>query len=133
VTGLVPPSLVQALLTVFFQLTLPRRVARVIIPFRFNHDVFEQSLRLAGGIRYSDLLQRYDKPVMIVNGAFDLLFRRDERAYADAAGARLVHMKRCDHVAPLREPEAFSELVREFGRQVFGAATPGTTGAGRMT
>jgi hypothetical protein len=44
-----------------------------------------------------------------------------------------VHMKRCDHVAPLREPEAFSELVREFGRQVFGAATPGTTGAGRMT
>jgi pimeloyl-ACP methyl ester carboxylesterase len=125
ITALVPPAAIQKMLTAFFHLTLPPRVARVIIPFRFNHDVFEQSLRLAGGICYSDLLATYPKPVMLVNGAWDLLFRRDERAYTRAADARLVLMARSDHVAPLREPAKFSNIVREFAHSVFSSA--GTT------
>lgn len=123
VTGHIPPQLIQNMLAVFFRVTLPPRVADVIIPFRFNHDVFEQSLRIAGGVRYSERLRRYGKPVALVNGRWDLLFRRDEHAYADAAGARLVVMQRSDHVAPLRDPEQFSCIVRKFAQSVFGCST----------
>lgn len=129
ITAGIPPALLQTMLTAFFHLTLPPRVANVIIPFRFNHRVFEQSLRLAGGIRYSDLLKNYGKPVLFVNGKWDVLFRRDEHAYAQAAGGRLIVMPRADHVAPLREPDEFARIVREFARTLF--ATAGTTAQGR--
>lgn len=129
VTARIPAPLVQKLLAGFFHVTLPARVADVIIPFRFNHNVFEQSLRLAGGIRYSDLLKNYRKPVLLVNGKWDVLFRRDERMYTQAAAARLIVMRGTDHVAPLRKPEEFSELVRSFARTVFQPVS--TTGEGR--
>ena len=125
VTARIPAPVVQNMLTAFFNVTLPRRVSKIIIPFRFNHDVFEQSLRLAGGIRYSDLLKRYRKPVLLVNGRWDVLFRRDERTYADAANARLVIMPHSDHVAPLRQPERFCAIVRQFAREVFHGTTAG--------
>jgi pimeloyl-ACP methyl ester carboxylesterase len=120
-TAHVPPPLVQGLLTIFFHLTLPPRVAKVIVPFRFNHDVFEQSLQLAGGVTYSELLKRYKKPVLLINGRWDVLFRRDEQRYAKATGARLVVMPNTDHVAPLRDPREFCNVVREFAREVFAA------------
>lgn len=129
ITARMPAPAVQALLTAFFHATLPPRVAEMVIPFRFNHAVFEQSLRLAGGVRYSELLERYPKPVMLVNGQWDLLFRRDERAYARAADARLVVIPHSDHVAPLRNPYEFAGIVREFARSIFG--TQSTTAAGQ--
>ncbi len=128
VTGCIPQPLLQAALTAFFRLTLPPCVANMIIPFRFNHDVFEQSLRLAGDIRYSDRLQSYHKPVLIVNGKFDVLFRQDERLFARSAGARVVVMPRADHVAPLREPHRFCEHVREFARRLFAAGSTTSEG-----
>ena len=128
-TARIPPRLVHTLLTGFFHITLPPRVANVIIPFRFNQSVFEQSLRLAGGIRYSERLRYYRKPVLIVNGKWDVLFRRDERIYADAARGRVVVMPGTDHVAPLRAPERFTALVRVFARDVFDRA--GTIDTGR--
>jgi pimeloyl-ACP methyl ester carboxylesterase len=127
-TALFPQPLLQGTLTVFFRLTLPPRVANVIIPFRFNHDVFEQSLRLTGGIAYSDRLRDYRKPVLIVNGKYDLLFRRDERIYAESAEARIVVMPRTDHVAPLRDPERFCAHVRKFARGLFSANCPTSEG-----
>lgn len=129
ITARIPPAVLQNALTAFFHLTLPPRVANVIIPFRFNHNVFEQSLRLAGGIRYSDLLKTYRKPVLFVNGKWDVLFRRDERVFARSAGGRLIVMPGTDHVAPLREPDRFARLVREFAHTVFGKE--GTTTRGR--
>ncbi len=128
-TARIPAQVVQSMLAVFFRLTLPPRVANVIIPFQFNHSVFQQSLRLAGGIRYSDLLKKYPKPVMLVNGKWDVLFRQDEKVYAESAGARLVVMPRTDHVAPLREPQRFSAIVRDFARTIFGST--GTIAGGR--
>jgi pimeloyl-ACP methyl ester carboxylesterase len=119
VTAHIPPLVIQTMLEAFFRAALPSRVADVVIPFRFNHAVFEQGLRLAGDVCYSDLLAGYRKPVLLVNGRWDLLFRCDERAFAKAADARLVIMPRTDHVAPLRQPGAFSAIVREFARGVF--------------
>ena len=127
-TAHIPDAFVQRILTALFQLTLPRHVARVVIPFRFNHNVFQQSLRIAGGACYTDALRRYAKPVLIVNGKWDMLFRWDEREYVRAANARLVVMPRADHVAPLRQPAAFSAIVREFARSIFtGTKTQGRT------
>ncbi len=129
VSSRIPPRVMQVALTAFFRACLPRRVADVVIPFPFNQAVFEQSLHLAGGTRYSQLLERYDKPVLVVNGEWDLLFRRDEREFVRAARARLAVMRNSDHVAPLRDPKAFAALVRRFARSVFGSA--GTTPQGR--
>lgn len=129
-TARIPDATMQRLLARFFHLTLPPHVANVIVPFRFNHDVFEQSLRIAGGVRYSDLLGRYRKPVLIVNGVWDVLFRRDERLFAKAASARLEVMRNTDHVAPLRRPETFVRLVRSFAHEVLNART---TGSGRTS
>lgn len=128
VTARIPPPVVQSLLTGFFHVTLPPPVAKVIIPFRFNHDVFEQSLHLAGGVRYSDRLRSYGKPVLLVNGKWDVLFRRDERRYVQAAGGRLVVMRRTDHVAPLREPKRFCDIVRGFASELFETASTTTQG-----
>lgn len=130
-TARIPDAAVQRLLTRFFYLTLPQAVCEIIVPFRFNHNVFEQSLRIAGGVRYSDRLRAYGKPVLIVNGVWDLLFRRDERLFAQAAGARLEVMRQTDHVAPLRRPGTFTSLVREFARDVL--RVPGTRKQGQTT
>ncbi len=129
ITAYLPQDVVQRMLKALFYASLPKDVADLIAPFRFNHRVFEESLRLAGGIRYSDLLARYGKPVLIANGKWDLLFRRDEGRYVRAADARLIVMPGCDHVAPLRRPGAFSAIVRDFARSVFG--TGSTTARGR--
>lgn len=123
VTARIPAPVLTAILAGFFHFTLPPRVANVVIPFAFNHDVFEQSLRLAGGVRYSDRLRAYGKPVLVINGKWDVLFRRDESLYVNAACGRLVVMRGTDHVAPLREPHAFCVLVRAFAREVFAAST----------
>jgi pimeloyl-ACP methyl ester carboxylesterase len=122
------PDFIEKLLAVFFRITLPPKVASVVIPFRFDHRTFALSRRTATGVEYSKRLERYRKPVLIVNGEWDVLFRPDERKYAKAANAHVVIMRNTDHVAPLRRPEQFSRIVRKFAREAFG-----THGLGRPT
>ncbi len=128
-SGQVPPEVLQRILTAFFRFTLPANVAKTIIPFRFNHQVFEASSKIAGGVEYSALLAGYKKPVLLVNGKWDLLFRRDEAKFARMAGALITVMRASDHVAPLRHPSQFVAIVRSFARGVFYASS--TTAAGR--
>ncbi|HEV3152259.1 MAG TPA: alpha/beta fold hydrolase [Candidatus Baltobacteraceae bacterium] len=110
----------QNVLSFFFRLTLPRRVADTVIPLRFNKRVFETSRKTAVGVRYSDRLRRYGKPVAIVNGEFDPIFRADEQIYARAGNAEVSIIKGGDHAAPLCRPHEFSEIVRQFARKVYG-------------
>jgi pimeloyl-ACP methyl ester carboxylesterase len=112
--------IIEKMLAAFFRVTLPPRIADIVIPFRFNHRTFALSRRTATGVEYSKRLEHYSKPVLIVNGEWDLLFRPDERKYASAAGAPLVIMRKMDHVAPLRRPGEFTHIVRSFARRVFG-------------
>jgi pimeloyl-ACP methyl ester carboxylesterase len=115
-----PPRVVEKMLSVFFRLTLPPRIADVIVPFPFDQRTFALSRRTATGVEYSKRLERYRKPVLIVNGEWDLLFRPDERKYARAANARVIIMRNLDHVAPLRRTADFAGIVRSFARRVFG-------------
>lgn len=108
----------QQILTVFFRLTLPGSVAETIIPFRFNQRVFEASRKIVCGIKYSARLAAYGKPVFIVNGQWDVLFRPDESKYARRARAQTVVMPRATHIAPLSRPAEFTALVRAFARRV---------------
>jgi len=112
------PAVLQNVLAVFFRLTLPRRVAETIIPFRFNQRVFEASRKIVCGVRYSARLAAYGKPVFIVNGQWDVLFRPDEAKYTQSAGAQTVVMPWTTHIAPLSRPDEFTGLVRAFARRV---------------
>lgn len=131
ITAQFSAAFVQRVLAVFFRLTLPPRIANIIVPFPFNQRVFESSRKLAGGVRYSEKLAGYGKPVLIVNGEWDLLFRPDEALYAAATGGQLAIMERSDHVAPLRRPAEFTGHVRRFAQAVFGSV--GTSRPGRLT
>ncbi len=112
------PVTMQRLLTAFFHLTLPPRIAREIIPYPFNRTVFEASRALVCGVRYSSTLRAYRKPVLIANGRWDLAFRRDERAYASAARAEVTILPGA-HVAPLLHPALFCSIVRALARAAF--------------
>jgi pimeloyl-ACP methyl ester carboxylesterase len=109
----------QEFLAFFFRLTLPKRVADIVIPLRFNKRVFETSRKSVLHVKYSDRLTQYPKPLMIVNGEFDPVFRADEDLYASVAGARLAVMRGADHAAPLCRPREFAEIVRAFAQTVF--------------
>ncbi len=113
------PQLLERALAVFFRLTLPRHVAETVIPFRFDQRVFEASRRIALGISYGERLALYGKPLLVVNGEWDPLFRQDETEFTSSPNARLVVIPRSDHVAPLRRPAQFTAIVRAFARQVY--------------
>ena len=127
-SGQFPPGMLQRMLTAFLRLTCPANVAATIIPFRFDHRVFEASRTIAGGVEYSALLAGYKKPVLLVNGKWDLLFRRDEAKFARRAGAPITVMRRGDHIAPLRHPAEFVAIVRSFAYRVFDAGSTRATG-----
>lgn len=119
ITAQFPQEFVQKMLAFFFRVTLPRKIAELIVPFAFNQSVFETSRKTVSEIAYSERLCAYGKPMLIVNGEYDILFRPDEQKYAHAARAKVVIMRNSDHVAPLRRPREFSAIVRRFARGVF--------------
>ena len=120
ITAQFSQEFVQKMLAVAFRITLPRKVANLIIPFAFNQQVFETSRKTVSEVAYSERLRTYAKPMLIVNGEYDILFRPDENKYAEAARARVIIMRNSDHVAPLRRPRHFTAIVRRFARRVFG-------------
>ncbi len=123
-TGLFPPPVLQGILSGFFRLTLPRTLAETIIPFPFDQRVFRASCELVGDVRYSERLERYGKPVLIVNGEWDLLFRPDEQRYARSARARTAVMRAATHIAPFSRTCEFVAIVRDFAHDVFAQTVP---------
>ena len=68
----------------------------------------------------SDAIASYRKPVLIVNGEYDVAFRADERRYLHRLPqARLRLMRGVDHAAPMRRVAEFCTIVDEFAQQVF--------------
>ncbi|HEY8298559.1 MAG TPA: alpha/beta hydrolase [Candidatus Baltobacteraceae bacterium] len=118
-TSGIPTGALQRALSLLFRLTLPREIARTIIPLPFNRSVFADVSRAGRGVSFSDRLRGYDKPALIVNGEWDMLFRTDERTFARAANARVAVIRHSDHVAPLRKPDEFTQLVRAFAAEVY--------------
>jgi pimeloyl-ACP methyl ester carboxylesterase len=122
-TARIPAATLRRMITFAFRLTLPREVAEVVVPLRFNRAVFADVRRAGSGVISSELLRDYDKPVLIVNGEWDVLFRGDERKFARRAHADVEVIGRTDHVAPLRKPDEFTKIVRRFAQRVFRPST----------
>jgi len=68
-------------------------------------------------------LAAYPGPTLILNGAEDTLFRRDERAFlAAAADGRLELIPATGHLANEEQPAAFNAAIRRFAAEVHGRA-----------
>ncbi|MBD0708784.1 MULTISPECIES: alpha/beta fold hydrolase [unclassified Streptomyces] len=76
---------------------------------------------------WGEVLGRFDAsamrhvraPVLILNGEKDTLFRSDERAFARAhPAARVELIPRARHLANFDAPDAFTDAVRRFAREL---------------
>jgi pimeloyl-ACP methyl ester carboxylesterase len=105
----------------FFRLSLPKHIADLIVDFDFDRNVFRAVAQRSAEEPLSERLRRFEKPALIVNGQFDP-FRLDERKFARALNAPVAVIPWSDHVAPLRQPRLFAEIVRVFAREVFAGA-----------
>lgn len=117
----IPESVLDWLMNVSLRLTLPRNWARLVSGIPFNRDVFMRTSALAHASKFSEKLKDYRKPVLFVNGEYDLIFRADERRFLNRVPqARLRILRGVDHTAPMRNVEEFTAIVREFATKVFG-------------
>ena len=117
-----PQPLLDNLLDLSLHLVLPDEWARVIARIPFNRDVLVRTNRYTREhARFSQTLAAYRKPVLFINGQRDLVFRLDERRYAQAQPqARLEILRGVDHTAPMRSHVAFTDIVQGFAQEVFG-------------
>lgn len=82
------------------------------------------SWRAVLGRDHTAILAAYPGPVLILNGARDLLFRSGERRCLRAcADARLRLLPGAGHLSNLDRPEAFTAAVAEFAETVYGLKT----------
>ncbi|MFD4786027.1 alpha/beta fold hydrolase [Streptomyces sp. NPDC058459] len=101
----------------FFLRHATAECAEAVISGGFARHAFGEAV---GELRRLDALglaARLRVPTRFVNGRRDLLFRLDERAFLKAVRgggtpASLTHAPG-DHLFPLRDPDAFAELVRD--------------------
>jgi pimeloyl-ACP methyl ester carboxylesterase len=77
------------------------------------------ALRRLPGRDYYGMAARYPGPILLLNGERDEVNRKEEAAMAAAGGARIEMVEDAGHACSLTQPEAFSESVRAFAREVF--------------
>jgi len=105
-------------------LLMPKAWADLVEAIPFNRKVLSRTnATIAGHYRFSKRIARYRKPVLFINGAYDFIFRSDERRFlARLPQARLKLIGGVDHTAPLLRVAEFTHLVREFADHVFAAS-----------
>ena len=112
------PRLV-ALNTWFFRTRYPAGIADPIVAGGFWSTAGAEALRSLVGERFAPRLAAYPGPTLILNGAYDLPFRRTADTFARVARQpRRVRLARATHLANLDRPAAFSEAVRRFVRSL---------------
>jgi pimeloyl-ACP methyl ester carboxylesterase len=116
-----PRPMLDAFLHTTLYMALPKRYADIVKNIPFDSDVLSRVNAIAQSVaRLSDGIATYRKPVLIVNGEYDVAFRADERRYLHRLPqARLRLMHGLDHAAPMRRVAEFSRIVDEFATQVF--------------
>jgi pimeloyl-ACP methyl ester carboxylesterase len=100
-TELMPDPVFDALIWTSLHVTLGSW-ASLVAKIPFNREVITQVNRLAANTRNSDLMRTYRKPVLFLNGEYDLLFRVDEKRYL----------------------RALPQAVGDFAERVFAATAP---------
>ena len=100
--------------TLFFKATLPRDLAQRIIASPFDHHAFEEAYAEFSLLPFGEMLACYTKPVCVVNGQWDVLFRMRAKEFEPRERDLLATIARADHVFPLRRPKQFCEIVSKF-------------------
>ncbi len=118
---LVPRQWLDAFFHVSLRVTLPKSVAQVVEQIPFNRDVFRHTATIArGNERFSERLATYRKPVLFVQGEYDVIFRMDEKRFLSMVPqARLRVIRHADHTAPLRRVKEFSDIIADFAGRIF--------------
>ncbi len=119
-TQMLPESIASRLVHTTLYMTLPQYWLEVVEGIPFDRDVFARTSEI---VRTSanalDEIGSYRKPVLFVNGEYDLAFRTDERRFLHRLPqARLRIIGGVDHTGPLRRVETFTQIVDEFVSQV---------------
>jgi pimeloyl-ACP methyl ester carboxylesterase len=120
ITRALPKPMLDAVLHTTLYMTLPYDYAAIVERIPFDRDVLGRTNEIARrALRPSDGIATYRKPVLFVNGEFDVAFRADERRYLHRLPqARLRIMRGLDHAAPMRRPDEFVSIVDEFAKKV---------------
>lgn len=116
-----PSYVLDAFAHYSLHLVLPKTVAEVVEHIPFNRSTFARTAAIARGEgRFSDLISTYRKPVLFIQGEYDLVFRMDERRFLSRLPqARLRVIKHADHTAALRRPQEIANIVADFAASVF--------------
>jgi pimeloyl-ACP methyl ester carboxylesterase len=101
---------------------------RKALPEGLADDILAEPLSLRGaadslkripGRDYYRIAARFPGSILLLNGERDKVNRKEEQALAAAGGARIEIVEDAGHACSLTQPEAFSESVRAFAREVF--------------
>lgn len=120
---MLPDAALRAMLHLMLAATLPHDYRQLVERTAFNRDVFTRTGAIVATSRNAlDEIAAYRKPVLVVNGEYDLLARLDEKRFLHRLPqARLRVMRGSDHTAPLRRSGEFASIVEGFARKIFDA------------
>ncbi len=122
---LMPSLWFEAVMASVLHLTLPNPWAEIVSRIPFNRDVISRTNRASRSVNFVRTIATYRKPVLFINGEYDLVFRMDERRYLQALPqARLRIIRGVDHSAPMRRAKEFTNAVGDFAGHVFTKAAP---------
>lgn len=121
--GSVPNGVLTRVNRWFFSHRYPPAIADPILSDGFYFAGGAVAVRSLVGERFRPRLAVYPGRTLIVNGAFDLLFRASAKSFRESAvDARIVVLPGATHLTNLDRPELFTSAVRRFAREV--AALP---------
>lgn len=102
-----------------FEILYPKEVSELLVGPGFFARGGSRALHEVFARKFRPRLAAYPGPVLLLNGAFDLGFRLQERKFLSAArNARLQIIPEAFHIANLDQPEAFTEAIRSFARSI---------------
>ena len=116
--GILPEPFLDRVNRWYFRALFPPEISEPLIAGGFHFRGGAVALEALVGELFVPRLARYEGPVLILTGEFDLLFRLSSRRFADAAAnARRVLLPRATHLTNLDQPEMFTTAVRRFVRE----------------
>jgi len=90
-------------------------IAEPVIEAGFYHAAIPALRKEIGGKDFLAGLKSYDKPVFIMNGEKDRIFRKGEGLYRDKLrNSKVVVIKQAGHMCNLDAPEEFNRYLIEF-------------------
>jgi len=119
-----PRGALDRISRVYFGWRYPPAIADPIVAAGFSFEGGAAALRSLVGQRFLPRLASYPGPTLLVNGQYDLFFRRREGAFAAAAAhPRRVRIRRATHLTNLDQPRRFNAAIRDFARTIEGTDT----------